>query len=354
MSSALHPIKAMLATNAIDFDVRFKKILLKLNIEIVDFGAEAGEVTLCIHDLRAQPDERRKTVMQPRINVFAQESDGLGDKKYNYENEKGDYAVYWEESDDSIQARILTAIQAHSPKRCIIVEDEEEIALRVKKIVESLGIEPVCANSLSACRAQMSRFAADLLLVDRMLPDGDGLDFVKDLRRRNFSIPAIIITALNKAQQVAEGLNTGANDYIRKPFDPDELSARIQAILRPHIDGDVQMFGRLEIQRANGIAKWNRRLLALQRKEFEILEYLARREDIFIPKSMMQADIWGVYRQHTPTNIVASGVRRLRRALKASAIPEIIFTKGDSYAFSSKPLLLDEIPPSEEERSEAL
>ncbi|WP_305016769.1 response regulator transcription factor [Mycobacterium tuberculosis] len=112
-------------------------------------------------------------------------------------------------------------------------EDDAHIAEEVSLIFQRHGIDTAISGTIADARQKSAATRFDLLIVDRRLPDGEGLDFVRGIRARDVATPALVVTAEILTEQRIEGLKAGANDYMCKPFDPDELLARADVLLQP-------------------------------------------------------------------------------------------------------------------------
>src|SRR5258706_2172584 len=116
--------------------------------------------------------------------------------------------------------------------RVALIEDHERVANIVCKAFEGTGIEVEVFDRLSAARSAISQLSYSALIVDRGLPDGDGLDFMRELRRRGNVTPCLVLTARDAVNDRIAGLDGGADDYLTKPFSTHELVARVRALLR--------------------------------------------------------------------------------------------------------------------------
>jgi len=174
----------------------------------------------------------------------------------------------------------------------------------------------------------------DLLIVDRMLPDLDGLTLVKTLRSAGCNVPILFLTSMCGIDDRVEGLNAGADDYLVKPFAFSELSARVNALLRrPRETVDVkalQVPG-LEIDLLKRVVRRNGQLIDLQPTEFRLLEYLVRHAGQVVTRTMLLENVWD-FHFDPKTNIVESHISRLRGKLNAGNKTNLIHTvRGAGY-----------------------
>jgi len=240
---------------------------------------------------------------------------------------------------DDLRTRIDALLQRDRSLRVLLIEDEPRLAQQIAALIRSAGFGVVIADTQATASQAVATQAFDIMVLDRGLPDGDGLDVLKRLRARGVSTPALVLSALGEPIQRVAGLRGGADDYMAKPFDPDELLARIEVLLRPAVEGDLQRIGALEIYRGDQLVRWRGDRIDLTGTEFRLLSYLAERSGFILPVSMLRADVWDIHRQHTETNIVAAGIRRLRRKFADAGVPDVISTHAQGYRFDLLPLL---------------
>jgi len=174
----------------------------------------------------------------------------------------------------------------------------------------------------------------DLLIVDRMLPDLDGLTLVKTLRSAGCNVPILFLTSMCGIDDRVEGLNAGADDYLVKPFAFSELSARVNALLRrprETVDVKVLQVSGLEMDLLKRVVRRNGQLIDLQPTEFRLLEYLARHAGQVVTRTMLLENVWD-FHFDPKTNIVESHISRLRGKLNAGNKTNLIHTvRGAGY-----------------------
>lgn len=177
----------------------------------------------------------------------------------------------------------------------------------------------------------------DLVVLDLTLPDYDGLDLLPILRLRG-QVPIIILTARTQQTEKLRGLRLGADDYITKPFDPEELLARIRAVLRRARPGVSRIrLGDMTIDFLNKQASKGKRTVPLTHREFELLSYLAEHRDMVVHRNELLRAVWGhLNTEDIFTRAVDFAVARLRRKIEVDRHhPRFIRTAhGDGYCLS--------------------
>ncbi|NCT83804.1 MAG: response regulator transcription factor [Comamonadaceae bacterium] len=169
-----------------------------------------------------------------------------------------------------------------SSARLLLIDDDVRLTGMVGDYLRAAGFEVSTAGSLAAAREALAHGRFELIVLDLMLPDGDGLDFCRWLRgdARWRHQPVLMLSARGEPMDRILGLELGADDYLAKPFEPRELQARIKALLRrlePKLDGDeVLRFGRLEIDLAARVARLDAKICDLTSHQFDLLVVLAQ------------------------------------------------------------------------------
>jgi DNA-binding response OmpR family regulator len=166
-------------------------------------------------------------------------------------------------------------------ERLLLIDDDTRLSTMVGDYLRGHGFEVDCAGSLSAGRERLRHTGYDALLLDLMLPDGDGLELTRELRAdaRLHRLPLLMLTARGEPMDRIVGLELGADDYLPKPFEPRELLARVKALLRrAALDsgpGEVLSFGRLEIDLGSRQVRLDGQVCELTSHQFELLVVLA-------------------------------------------------------------------------------
>ncbi|HEY0151184.1 MAG TPA: response regulator transcription factor [Longimicrobium sp.] len=216
--------------------------------------------------------------------------------------------------------------------RILIVEDNPRIlAFLAKGLREEGYIVETAADGDSAFdKARTQGF--DAAVVDVMIPGRSGFDLVRDLRGSGVALPVLMLTARDRTEDKVEGLDSGADDYLTKPFDFSELTARLRALLRRRVAGApaVLRVGDLEMDPATREVRRGSTSVELTPREFSLLEYLLRNADRPLSRATLMEHVWGI-RFDPGTNIVDVCVNALRNKLGRE--PELIHTvRGVGYA----------------------
>lgn len=170
-------------------------------------------------------------------------------------------------------------------KTILIVEDDPVIARGLHVSLEIENFKVFCTKNLNEAFVLIKNQKIDLVVLDLGLPDGDGIDFVKYARENEFNFPIIILTARTDEDSVVGGLQSGANDYIKKPFSNREFIARVNTLLRATDDQkNIIKFGTLNINQEQRTITNNNEKIDLNRREFDILIYLIERVDIVVSR----------------------------------------------------------------------
>lgn len=217
--------------------------------------------------------------------------------------------------------------------KALVLEDDQRLCSLVVRTLKRAGLACDEARRIEDAEQLLSLNAYDLLVLDRRLPDGDGLDVCRRARRRGFGHSILMLTALDDAESTVEGLSDGADDYLGKPFDLDVLAARAQALLRRNerrapvelVRGDV----RLDPGRR---AAWlDAAPLALTAREFMVLETLMRAPGAVVSREEILEQAWGE-REDPMSNTIDVLVARLRRKIDTPGRPSLVETvRGVGY-----------------------
>lgn len=207
--------------------------------------------------------------------------------------------------------------------RILLVEDDQGLGAAVRDQVAADGHTADWVQNLQDARACVDTVAYGLVLLDLMLPDGQGLDFLRHLRARKGGggIPVIILTARDQITDRIAGLNAGADDYLVKPFDLQELSARVGAVSRRYAGNanPVLQIGELTVDLATRRVMRTQGPIPLTQREWVIFEALAQRPGQLVPKTVLEDQLYSFDAEVT-SNTIEVYISRLRKKLGADII----------------------------------
>ena len=198
----------------------------------------------------------------------------------------------------------------------LVVEDEEKVAGAIREGLAAESYQVTIAKTGEDGFFLASSQTFDLIVLDLMLPGRDGLDILARLRERDLQIPVLILTAKDAVEDRVLGLDTGADDYLVKPFAFPELLARIRALLRRGRTDQVLKLALGDLAMDLVTRKVNRghHLLDLTPKEFDLLEYLLRHQKHIVSREMLARDVWQETTRATPLdNVIDVHIARLRK-----------------------------------------
>ncbi|KRD60447.1 MULTISPECIES: response regulator transcription factor [Sinorhizobium/Ensifer group] len=223
--------------------------------------------------------------------------------------------------------------------RLLLVEDELEMAAALSAALGRYDMILDHAPTLDHALAALANHVHDGIILDRQLPDGDGLSLIPRVRALKSGIPVIVLTARGAVDERVRGLDMGADDYLAKPFAVEELLARIRALMRrsPDIAPMTARIGKLVFDFDGRQAQVNGQLLDLPRRELLVLETLARRQGRTVQRSTLEESVYG-YDDEIQSNSLDAHVSRLRRKLAdTGAGVEIHSIRGVGYLLRPSP-----------------
>jgi DNA-binding response OmpR family regulator len=216
--------------------------------------------------------------------------------------------------------------------RVLVIEDDAEITDVLRRSLRHEGYEVrTAADGVEALDAA-AKFIPDLVVLDLGLPRLDGIEVCRQLRSDG-DVPILILTARTETEDRVSGLDSGADDYLVKPFERQEFLARIRALLRrrPPRGSASLTVGDLNLNPDTREVRRAEREIELTNREFELLEYLMRNERLVISRERLLDEVWG-YDPMAATNTIDVFVSNLRRKLEAAGEPRLLHTKrGAGY-----------------------
>ena len=216
--------------------------------------------------------------------------------------------------------------------RVLVVEDDEEIAQVQQRSLRLDGYEVRLAADGEAALDAAAAYRPDLVILDLGLPRLDGMEVARRLRAAD-DVPILMLTARDALEARVEGLDAGADDYLIKPFERQELLARLRALLRrrPPRGSASLVVADLALNPDTHEVHRSERTIELTQREFELLEYLMRNERIVVPRQRLLEEVWG-YDPFATTNTIEVFVSNLRRKLEAGGEPRLLHTiRGAGY-----------------------
>ena len=218
------------------------------------------------------------------------------------------------------------------PPRVLVVEDDQDIADALQRSLRMEGYEVRIAGDGKVALEHSRSFTPDLVVLDLGLPEIDGLEVARRLREGD-DVPILILTARDAIEARVAGLDSGADDYLVKPFERQELLARLRALLRrrPPRGSAPLRVGDLSLNVDTHEVSRGERAIDLTQREFELLEYMMRNERIVISRQRLLDEVWQ-YDPFSATNTIEVFVSNLRRKLEADGEPRLLHTiRGAGY-----------------------
>lgn len=220
--------------------------------------------------------------------------------------------------------------------KVLIIEDEKNLSNTIKQCIEKkFSVEQAFDGEEGVLYAEQNIY--DVIILDLMLPILDGYEVLASLRKKKIYTPVLILTAKDGVQNKVRGFNLGADDYLVKPFNREELVARLEAMVRrtngTYVNNTIE-FKDLKLNLQTRQASVNDMILNLQGKQFDVLEYLINYKNTIITKDQIFDKIWG-FNSDTTTNVVEVYTSGLRKELKKVGYEEYLKTiRGVGYIWS--------------------
>ncbi|MBS3666356.1 response regulator transcription factor [Halomonas sp. AOP13-D3-9] len=218
--------------------------------------------------------------------------------------------------------------------RILLIEDHDRLAQLMHQGLVNAGIAVDVVDRIDAAWAAVQQISYQALVLDRGLPDGDGLLLLKKLRNAGLSVPCLVLTARDALHDRVEGLEAGADDYLPKPFAMDEMVARVRALLRRPVEFHSidPIHGDLRLHTESGVLFSGNESITLAPAELHIMQLLLYKHDEVVRRSALEAAAWGLSEAVTP-NALDVALHRLRRKLRAiGSRQRIANVRGMGYA----------------------
>lgn len=213
--------------------------------------------------------------------------------------------------------------------RILIAEDQIKTAQFIKKGLTDIGYSVDIVESGTAAESYIASNEYDLFILDVMLPDQNGLDTARHVRRDGFNAPILMLTALNHTKDKVNGLDAGADDYLTKPFSFDELLARVRALLRRNSKSSsvnsILRYDELELDLIHRVVKRSDKEITLTAKEFSLLEYFMRNPERPLSRVSIGEHVWDISFD-TESNVIDVYVNLLRKKIDSEFEKKLIQT----------------------------
>jgi len=207
----------------------------------------------------------------------------------------------------------------------LVVEDERDLAEEIRLELQASGHPVQISETVDDALRTARSGGAAVLVIDRMLHGEDGLSIIETLRGEGNATPALVISALSSVDERINGLKAGGDDYLVKPFEIRELTARVEALLRR--GGDARLtrlqVGGLEMDLVQRTVRCDGKLIDLLPREFKLLEYFMRRPGQIVTRAMLLEDVWN-FKFVAQTNVVDVQIGNLRRRLDPTGVRRFI------------------------------
>jgi len=222
--------------------------------------------------------------------------------------------------------------------RALVIEDDEVTAQAIMTELDAHGFQAQWADNGRDGLALAIAGGHDVITLDRMLPDFDGLTIVSTLRQLSIQTPVLMISALSDVDERVRGLRSGGDDYLTKPFSMIEMIARLEVLLRDPAPGETEhclRFGALQMDLIAQTVTLEGQVIALLPTEFKLLTYLMRNAGQLVTRTMLFQEVWG-YHFDPGTNIIEVHLARLRKKIEGPDAPAIQTIRGSGYVLVDK------------------
>jgi two-component system response regulator MprA len=218
--------------------------------------------------------------------------------------------------------------------KVLVVDDEPAVRHALRRVLALEGYDVELASDGGEALRWLAASTPDAVILDVLMPEVDGLEVCRRLRRIDQDTPVLMLTVRDGVRHTVEGLDAGADDYLTKPFEIDELLARLRALLRRRASGDatVLRFADLELDQSTREVRRGGRAIVLTPTEFSLLEFLLRHPRQVLTRTAILEAVWG-FDFGSSSNILEVYVGYLRRKLEADGEARLIHThRGIGYA----------------------
>ncbi|MFA5917458.1 MAG: response regulator transcription factor [Candidatus Gracilibacteria bacterium] len=217
--------------------------------------------------------------------------------------------------------------------KILIVEDNHILSNNIAKYLELENIKSKQLFSGTGVNLELKSNSYDLVIMDLGLGEDDGIDIIKKIRNASINIPVLILTARDTIKDKISGFHSGADDFLTKPFNYEELILRIQALIRRNFTEKCEniKIGKIEIDKNAKIVKLNSKVIHLSKLEYELLDYMLNYKGKIISKKELLEKVWGEYDDFFPSRTVDIYIGYLRKKLGKYLIETV---RGEGYRIS--------------------
>lgn len=226
--------------------------------------------------------------------------------------------------------------------RILVVEDQPKMAHFIRKGMLEVGYAVDVAESVAAAESYSAQSEYDIVILDVMLPDGNGMDVARHFRRDGYAGPILMLTALSTTKDKVNGLDAGADDYLTKPYSFEELLARVRALLRrsqssPQQASNLLNFSDLELDLLHRKVRRAGQDIALTAKEFALLEYFMRNPERPLGRISIAEHVWDIHFD-SESNVIDVYINLLRKKVDSPFNKKLIHTVvGVGYVLKENP-----------------
>jgi two-component system response regulator TctD len=221
--------------------------------------------------------------------------------------------------------------------KVLLVEDTQELALWLGSALRKMGLDVTLAVDGNEAANLLFTHEFKLIILDLNLPKRDGLSILQELRARKDFVPVLILTARADVGDRVKGLNAGADDYLPKPFDLEELDARVHALLRrsPQMISQVETFGAISFDKSNHSFFYNKNLISLTPREGNLLEILFERKNRVVTKEFLHEQVFK--NETAAVDAIEVLIYRIRKKINQDLECEIATVRGIGYILRIEP-----------------
>ncbi len=223
-------------------------------------------------------------------------------------------------------------------QRILVVEDEEKVARFIQRGLEAEKFQVRVAQDGKKGEQEARSGSFDLVILDVLLPGKNGFEILHSLRQEKVDIPILMLTARSATEDIVQGLDRGADDYLTKPFSFEELLARIRSLLRRNKQAStVLSVADLNLDTVSHKATRDQTSIGLTSREYALLEFLMRNPSTLFSRSQLVKEVWG-YNFDTGTNIIDVYINHLRKKIDSGLSVKLLHTiRGKGYTLSEDP-----------------